>query len=273
MKLSVVIPNYNGEKWMLKCLSHLESGLKIVSESEVYIIDNGSSDGSIEVIRPILGKKNHHLIKNKKNLGFARAVNQAAIQAQGELILILNNDCLVASDTIEKLLATMKKYPKYVATQPVVKKGKVIENIGYLVDTWQGRAKVISDTNLLKELDKRYIYGLSATCLLIKKSVFTNVGMFDEKFHSYLEDVDLFLRLHKQGYQYGATIDATCQHEHMATSSKMGSYKQKRDLLNWIRIILKNFSLGHILQHLQILLVERLRNLSGLLKAVIIKGL
>lgn len=274
MNLTVIIANYNGEELLPSCLNSLASGLKHVPKSKVIVVDNGSSDRSIELLKSSKHKFNDlKVIQNERNLGFAKAVNQAARASLGKYLLILNNDCLIEEDLVVKLLTHIRKHPKIIATQPVVMKDREIENIGYLVDTFVGRANVIKDLNLLAGLTKksnRYVYGLSATCLLIRRDVFIQIGMFDESFHSYLEDVDLFVRLNKKAYQFSPMLTAFCKHRHMATSSKMGIYKQKQDLKNWLMIIFKNFSLFHIIQHFPSLFIERLRNLNGLIKAVII---
>jgi GT2 family glycosyltransferase len=93
--------------------------------------------------------------------------------------------------------------------------------------------------------------------------------MFDESFHSYLEDVDLFIRLNKNGYHYSPLLSASCVHFHMSTSKKMGFYKEYHDFANWIRIIFKNYSISFIIKHFPWLLVERLKNLSGILKKMV----
>lgn len=170
-----------------------------------------------------------------------------------------------------------------------------IENIGFWVDTRIGKAQpvTVNSSSLQGHLDTRkgslhprnagsrddknpenlnayspdnLIYGLSGTCLLIRKEVFERLGMWDESFHSYLEDVDLAIRLHKAGYKVAPCLDAEVFHEHMATSSKMGLYKEIQDVRNWWRLILKHPDVFVGPNTIFPLLLERVRNINGLVK-------
>ncbi|HLD27218.1 MAG TPA: glycosyltransferase family 2 protein [Patescibacteria group bacterium] len=265
MDITAIIPTFNGMEMLDECIK----GLNI----EIVVVDNGSTDGTVEMLLSKYPKI--RIIKNSSNQGFAKAINQGARQVQSKYLLILNNDCIVEKNAILKMLSYVKKPKSFVATQPIVYSNDHIENIGYQVDTWVGKVNIVtqyhSQLSIFNSQIERYIYGLSATCLLIRRDIFLKVGMFDESFHSYLEDVDFFIRLSKKGYNYGPTLDASCRHIHMATSSKMGLYKQKQDLKNWVRIIIKNFPPNHIVKHFPSLFFERLRNLNGLLKAAIIR--
>lgn len=270
MSISVIIPTYNGGNLLDKCLYYLKPTLP--GSSEIIVVDNASEDKTV-IMLPLLERKGIQTIRNKANLGFAGAADKGAKKAKGTYLLFLNNDCFLKKDTISQMLSFMKKNPMIVATQPIVldKAGK-IENIGYQIDTRIGKAEVIVQKtrwSTVSRKDTDHIYGLSATCLFIRKDVFYEIGMFDETFHSYLEDVDLFLRLHKRGKRYFPTLHASCSHLHMATSKKLGSYKQWQDLKNWVRIIKKDYEADYIFQNFSSLFVERLKNVSGLLKSYV----
>jgi GT2 family glycosyltransferase len=239
-----------------------------------------------------------------KNLGFTGACNAGAKVAVGDLILFLNDDCDMTEEAFLALVDFMKKNVDVVATQPIVKKqilnsksetlndeeegslhprsarsrddaaqGRDIENIGFWVYTRMGKAIPVTETlnsklETLREKD-RSIYGLSGTCLLIRKDIFENIGMWDESFHSYLEDVDLAIRLHKAGYHTAPCLEAEVTHEHMATSSKMGLYKEKQDVINWWRLVLKHPDVFVRPCTIFPLLLERGRNMSGLIKKIL----
>lgn len=107
--------------------------------------------------------------------------------------------------------------------------------------------------------------GLTAACLLIKRSVFEKLGGFDESFFAYLEDVDLFLRLKKAGYKFALVSDIVVFHHHRKTSLKMGCFKQRQDVVNWWRLFFKH---PDIIRFSPAFLVERARNVWGLIKCV-----
>jgi len=281
----VVIPTYNGVKLLAETLPHTISALKNFDNCEIIIVDNGSQDNTKDLIESKFPKV--HVLSLDKNYGFTKAVNEAVREAKGNYIFILNNDCIVEKDTVQLLLDFLEDHSEYVATQPVVLENVASfagrGNIGYIVDLKKGKANLVTSYKLPASMAGRRVtslnednifksgkvYGLSATCLLIRKNVFLKIGMFDKTFHSYLEDVDLFIRLAKKGHLYAPCLEAVAYHKHMATSSKMGAYKKWRDFTNWIRIILKNYPWWFILQHLPSLFLERLRNFSGYLKKLI----
>ncbi len=268
MKVSIVIPHFNGFDALKKTLEALFAST--FNDFEVLVVDNNSSDESIQRLQKEF--PDVHIYSLKSNIGFAGGSNYGALQSRADLLLFLNNDCIIEKNTLQKLHKYLEDNSKIIATQPIVldTKGN-IENIGYVVDMTRAKAKVVTslkDVRMIvnEQKTKAYIYGLSATCLLIKKDIFMKIGMFDESFHSYLEDVDMCVRLHLQGYRYAPCLTTSCIHYHMTTSSKMGLYKEKRDFINWIRIIAKNYPVRSIMINFPQLFIERLRNLNGILK-------
>lgn len=209
-----------------------------------------------------------------KNRGYTGACNEGAHAATGDILLFLNDDCELSAEALVKMADLLAKNQRIVAVQPIVMKRTVdderqVENIGFWVDTKIGKAypvRTIKGTHeaLNQAQNKKSVYGLSGTCLLIRKDIFDSVGMWDESFHSYLEDVDLAIRLYKAGYKVAPCLDAEVTHTHMATSSKMGLYKPMQDVKNWWRLVCKH---PEIFPLTLPLLLERGRNVSGLVKA------
>lgn len=110
------------------------------------------------------------------------------------------------------------------------------------------------------------IWGASAALTLYNKFILNKVGAFDEDFFAYEEDVDLSLRLHNLGYTTLYVPEALSYHLGGATSSRMGNFRHRMDAKNWIYIILKNYSSSQLLNYFPSIFIERLRNLSGLIK-------
>ena len=110
MTLSIIIVNYNVKYFLEQCLYSVQLSSKKI-KTEVFIVDNNSVDGSREMIESKFPK--YKLIKNKKNVGFSRANNQAIKKAKGKYILLLNPDTLLEEDTLNKCILFMRKKKKY----------------------------------------------------------------------------------------------------------------------------------------------------------------
>ncbi len=254
MKVSIIIPTLFPPVDLSERVGLLNRDENVL---EVIVVANGAT---VDLHQTQKVK----VIQLEKNQGFTGASNAGARIAAGDLLLFLNDDCVINSQTLDQLLQFLVKHPSFIATQPVVRKPDgSIEHIGFIIYTRIGKATPITSIDDWKIKKEGQNYGLSATCLLIKNEVFKSVGMFDESFHSYLEDVDLAIKLRKKGYKISACPEASVTHAHMATSQKMGVYKQKRDMMNWWRLIIKY---PDVFPRNPQLFVERGRNLSGFLK-------
>ena len=97
MTLSIIIVNYNVKYFLEQCLRSVEASTKKI-KNEVFIVDNNSQDGSVEIVKKKFPKYN--LIENKKNIGFSKANNQAIKKAKGKYILLLNPDTILEEDTL-----------------------------------------------------------------------------------------------------------------------------------------------------------------------------
>ncbi|MCL4364235.1 glycosyltransferase [Patescibacteria group bacterium] len=195
---------------------------------------------------------------SRKNLGFAPAVNKGAKGARTKWLLILNDDIKFYDDnTLERLIkeAEVKKLDALSPT--LINPGGRMENVAY---------KILLNGSIAKgNIKKNDFDGLTAACLLIKTAVFEELGGFDEEFFVSLEDVEFFLRFKKAGYKMGVS-SIKVFHNHMTTTSTMGNFKARQDMINWWRLYLKHpdrFKLNLDF------IVERLRNVSGFIKASI----
>lgn len=257
MNPSIIIPTYTNSKGLIKLLDSLSE-----YSGEVIVVDNEPSKDKKRILSSL---KYGVYLPQTGNLGFAVAVNLGVRRATSKWIAILNDDISLPSQKSLSGLISFAESKSWDAVSPVLQKqDEVIENYGYTV---LPAGKVI--LNLKKSrLDSSFLDGITAACLVIRKSVFEKLGGFDEKFFAYLEDVDLFLRIKKLGFTFGICPEIFVVHEHMSTSGKMGWFKEKQDLVNWIRIIAKNWGWRKIIANLPGILAERLRNLSGFLKKV-----
>lgn len=229
-KLTVVIPTLNN----IRGLNYLKNYF-LKKSYEVVVVDN-----------------------SKNNLGFAGGVNEGAKNAKTKWLLILNDDIEFKDDDILNKLIKEAEEKKLDALSPtLINFDGRIENLGYSVLSF-GKINLFNEYREFAELD-----GITAACLLIKTSVFEKLKGFDEDFFAYLEDVDLFLRFKNAGYKMGIS-KIKVFHNHMTTSKTMGNFKTRQDMINWWRLFFKHPSKFKF--DLKFLL-ERLRNLSGFLKA------
>ena len=206
MKLSVVIVNYNVRLLLEECIKSVEKALDGI-EGDIFVIDNNSSDGSVEYIRERFPKV--HIIANKENLGFARANNQAIRMTDAEYILLLNPDTVVYENTLRGCLDFMDANPEAggVGVRMLTREGKVAPESRRAVPTpWVAFLKMLGLTSryymshLPWDKPGRIEVVSGAFCMLRHKAL-DQIGLLDEDFFMYGEDIDLSYRLLKGGWQ------------------------------------------------------------------------
>ncbi len=215
MKLSIIIVNYNVEYFLEQCLHSVLSASKGI-DTEIFVVDNNSVDGSVEMIKEKFPQI--HLIENKDNRGFSKANNQAIKIAGGEYILLLNPDTVVENDTFSKIIKYMDKHAEAGGLGV-----KMIDGKGhFLPESKRGLPtpevafyKVFGISRLfpksqkfgkyhLSYLDNNKIHEveiLAGAFMLIRKTVLDKIGLLDEDFFMYGEDIDLSYRIVKAGYK------------------------------------------------------------------------
>ncbi len=202
--LSVILVNYNDLHHLKDCLSSLDDGAEDIP-FEVIVVDNQSTDGTARWIREHAPRV--RLIVNAENLGFARANNQGIRESRGEYILFLNTDTILERQAIPLLLEEMKSDQTVGAIGPALLCGenKFQVSFGKMVSFFQ---EVIQKTMLnpyhrlrLKRHAKKCRVGwLSAACLLTRRDILEEVGLFDETFFLYFEDIDICVRIREKGH-------------------------------------------------------------------------
>lgn len=215
VKLSVIIVNYNVEYFLEQCLNSVEIALKNVA-GEVFVVDNNSVDGSVQMVREKF--PNVHLIANKDNTGFSKANNQAMRIANGEYVLLLNPDTVVEEDTFKKVVDFMDAHPDAggLGVKMIDGKGRFLpESKRGLPTPAVAFYKIFGLSKLFPKSKKfgRYHLGyldknetheieiLSGAFMLMRKKVLDEIGLLDEAFFMYGEDIDLSYRIVKAGYK------------------------------------------------------------------------
>ncbi|MBR4803833.1 MAG: glycosyltransferase [Bacteroidales bacterium] len=215
MRLSIVIVNYNVKFFLEQCLNSVFEALQGI-DSEVWVVDNNSVDGSVAMLKEKFPQV--RLIANKENVGFSKANNQALRQINGDCVLLLNPDTLVESDTFAKCLAFMDEHPDCGGLGV-----KMINGEGeYLRESKRGfptpKVAFYKISGLIKLFPHspkyaHYYLGhldpdqtaeieiLSGAFLMTRKEVLDKIGLLDENFFMYGEDIDFSYRIIKAGYK------------------------------------------------------------------------
>ena len=217
MSTTVLVVNFNGERWLDRCLSSLPSA----PEVEVVVIDNGSTDGSLELVRA--RHPGVRILELGENLGFGAANNRGEQLAQGEQLLLLNPDAWLEADALGLLEQALVRSPRLAAVAPRLSDPEGRPQftwhpecgvVGETIQRWRNRRPAAATSGPLPML-LRALHGpgwLTAACLLVRREAFREVGGFDEGFFLYFEDVDLCRRLTRNGWRLAVDERAAAVH-------------------------------------------------------------
>ncbi len=201
-KASIIIPNWNGIKFVEICLQSVFAS--DFNDFEVIIVDNGSSDGSRQKVEELFAQAwddprfKCHLVKLPKNMGFARACNEGIYNSNGEYIILLNNDVEVEPTWLKELVAGMERHPECgMGSSKMVQydNRKQIYNTGDLFKIWcTGGGRGFTEIDEGQYEHEAYIFGACAGAGIYRRGLFDKIGFLDEDFFIFSEDVDLNLK-------------------------------------------------------------------------------
>ena len=205
-KICVVIVSYNVCRLLDECLQSVRKALDGI-DGEIYVVDNNSSDNTVATLRP--RHPDVCFIENKDNVGFARANNQAIRQSQAEYVLLLNPDTVVYEPTIRGCLDFLDQHPQAgaVGVRMLSREGEAaLESRRAIPTPWVSLLKMMGFTSLyyMRHLpwDRPcQIEVISGAYCLLRHKALDQVGLLDEDFFMYGEDIDLSYRLLKGGWQ------------------------------------------------------------------------
>ncbi len=251
-KVSIIIVNWNNAEDLKRCI---ESLIKIsYKKIEIVIVDNGSTDDSIDEIKKIQKRKKHFfLIQNKKNLGFAQGNNIGYAKTTGEFVLFLNNDTVVTKNFLEPLVAKIKESPNIAGVQPKIlqyPKKNIIDSVGSYFITSGFLYHYGHNKKDKKEYNKESeIYSMKGACMLFKKEVLEKIGVFDSDYFAYFEETDICHRAWVAGYKILFTSKSFIYHRGGQTAKRLpSSFILYHSYKNRIYTYLKNFQLTTILK-------------------------
>jgi hypothetical protein len=259
--LSIIIVSYNVRAFLEQCLVSIHKAVQDIS-NEIFIVDNASTDASPDLVEHKFPAVK--VIRNKRNLGFAKANNQAIVKSSGEYICLINPDTIVQEDTLSKLLkffadnsdagaigckilnpdgslqlACRRSFPTpWVAFTKIVGLARLFPK-----SKWFGKYNLTHlDPDRIAKVD-----AISGSFMLIPKEILDRIGLLDESFFMYGEDLDLCYRIRKDGWSIYYVPTTQIIH-FKGESSKKSPFEQRRLFYEAMHLFVqKHFSKGEAL--------------------------
>ncbi len=239
IKLSIIIASYNTATLLRDCLNSIFQ-YPPKGQFEIIVIDNGSTDESVAMLEKNFS--NVQLVKNKSNLGFAKANNIGIKLSQGDYALLLNSDTLILPKTLDKIIDYLDSHPKTGILGPklIGPEGKIIQM------SWWGSHPSITGEIIIKFFAPKYIskYPLTrfiinylqrkerkvshvaGASMAIKKEVFADIGLLEENFFLCFEEPDFCWRAKKNGWEVVFNPEIEVVHRLGSSIKKMGDQFQ-----------------------------------------------
>ena len=241
-RVAIVVPNWNGADLLKDCLDSLL--LQSFNNITVIVVENGSVDSSLDILKRY-GKK-ITVLEQQKNLGFAGGVNvgiKFAISNNFQYVGLFNNDAVADKHWVKNLMSVFdaNKNIGIVTSKILIEGSKRLDSTGDWYTTTgmpfpRGRGEIDNG----QYDNKTTVFGASGGASLYKTALFQDIGLFDEDFFAYYEDVDISFRAQLRGWQVRYQPIAVAYHKLSATSSKLGYFAIKQSAKNFWFIYIKN---------------------------------
>ncbi|MCR5107573.1 MAG: glycosyltransferase family 2 protein [Lachnospiraceae bacterium] len=253
--VTIVIPNYNGIRFIKDCLDSLKE--QTFTDYDIIVVDNASKDGSPELVEedyPYI-----KLIKNDENYGFARAVNQGIQNTDSDYVILLNNDTVTDPFFVQELYSSIKDRDDVFSCQAKMLKLYERDRIDSAGDLYCALGWAFSlgkDEKADRYVRTERIFSSCAGAAIYRREIFEKIGYFDERHGSYLEDVDIGYRANISGYKNLFVPEAKVFHAGSGSSgSRHNSFKVRLASRNSVFVIHKNMPSLQIILNLPFLMV------------------
>lgn len=250
--LSVVVVNWNTRGLLKACLESIQA--QTLTPSETWVVDNGSADHSPEMVATDFPEV--RLIANDRNLGFAAANNQALAQAEGRYVLLLNSDTVVLDHALDQMVAFLDQHPEASAVgckllnpdgtlQPSAHNfystmGSLVEN-KLVAMVWKRRSPRTRFLSYWDHSSTRQVDWVTGACLMVRRDVIETVGLLDERFFMYGEEIDWQLRMARLGHRVYYLSDAAIVHLGGASSARIPDRMRKQEYHSRALLIDKHY--------------------------------
>ena len=233
MDTSIVIVTWNSQDFIRNCLDSVFL-LRDRVGCEIIIVDNASSDETVQIVREFYPEAN--LIENKANLGYAKANNQGIEQAQGRYLLLLNPDTQLMDDSLSSMYELMEGNPRIGALGPKLLNPdrstqascREFPRFSTLIWEFTGLSRLVPKSKIFGRWrmgyfafdQQREVDQPMASCLMLRRETLEQVGAFDEDFSMFFNDVDLCYRIKQAGWKIYFHPDARVIHHKGASTRK-----------------------------------------------------
>ena len=212
-KATIVIPNINGKGWLKDSIESVYAQTE--QDFQLIVVDNGSTDESLEQARSYCSRANFTLIENGTNTGFSHAVNQGIALADSEYVVLFNNDAFAEPDWLAELIKTADADPKIFAVSSLMLRyyePELADDAGDYVTILGFACKRGDGLKASRYTKPCRVFSACGGAALYRKSILDEIGVFDELFFAYYEDVDLSWRANNFGYRNVYCPTARCRH-------------------------------------------------------------
>lgn len=241
MKTAIVIPNWNGADLLAECLKSLQDQSQ---KAFVIVVDNGSADDSVKIVEQ--GFPEVTLIKNSRNLGFAGGVNvgiRQALEHGAEAVALFNNDAFADKDWLEHLVRRLQRDGEVgIVTCKFMRHDKKrFDSTGDFFNKYGNAWPRGRNERDEGQYDTPgVVFGASGGASLYRASMLKDIGLFDERFFAYYEDVDISFRAQLAGWKVLYEPRSVAYHHVGGTSSKLGDFARYHGLKNLWFLYTKN---------------------------------
>jgi GT2 family glycosyltransferase len=257
-QVTVLIPNWNGRQFLEECLDALQA--QLFHGFETVVVDNGSTDGSQELLRSRFPEV--RLLALGENRGFAAAMNEGIRAASTPLVAFLNNDTRVEPDWLGELVACVERHPRAAAVAPKV----LIESTREIDSVGDGLGKDLFPYPLgHREPDdaragakEAEVFAVTGGASLWRREALDEVGLFDEAFFAYFEDVDLSFRALHAGWELWYAPRSVVLHHRGGTSGGFSDFAFVHPIRNRWFLVKKNVPGSIVLRHLPLIVWSEL---------------
>jgi len=260
--VTTIVVNRDGLAHLQRCLPSLLA--QRYEPQQLILVDNGSRDASVAYMRATCPQA--QIITLTENRGFAAANNLAIRQAKGDFIALLNNDAFVEPDWLESLVSVARRDERigmvaskmlFVAPRGVVNSaGICVDRVGIAWDRLGGTCDN-ADQQVVE------VFGACAGAAPYRRALFDDIGLFDEDFFAYLEDVDLAWRAQLAGWRALYAPAARVTHWHSATSVEGSPFKSRSLGRNKLWLILKNYPSPYLWYYLPLIVAYDVAAVAG----------